>query len=121
MSQMWYWSRVTADADDVRNLLQGLSPALPYLRPHGTVPPAAPRPPGLDACAQHLRELGLTWLVVDLTRPEIGVPVARVIAPELRHCWNRLGAGRLYDVPVRMGWLSEPVPEADLNPRLCPI
>jgi ribosomal protein S12 methylthiotransferase accessory factor len=44
------------------------------------------------------------------------VPVARVVVPGLRHFWRRLGPGRLYDVPVRLGWLAAPVAEAQLNP-----
>ena len=44
------------------------------------------------------------------------MPVAKVIVPGLRHFWKRFAPGRLYDVPVALGWLSEPRPEADLNP-----
>jgi ribosomal protein S12 methylthiotransferase accessory factor len=36
--------------------------------------------------------------------------------PGLRHFWARFAPGRLYDVPVAMGWLERPVPEAELNP-----
>jgi ribosomal protein S12 methylthiotransferase accessory factor len=42
--------------------------------------------------------------------------VARVFAPGLRHFWRRLGPGRLYDVPVTLGWLEEAHGENDLNP-----
>jgi ribosomal protein S12 methylthiotransferase accessory factor len=56
-------------------------------------------------------------LVLDQTRPDIGLPVVKVIVPGLRHFWPRLAPGRLYDVPVAMGWLSEPLRERDL----CPI
>jgi oxazoline/thiazoline synthase len=37
--------------------------------------------------------------------------------PGMRHFWRRLGAGRLYDVPVRLGWLDRPAREDELNPR----
>jgi ribosomal protein S12 methylthiotransferase accessory factor len=30
--------------------------------------------------------------------------------------WKRLGTGRLYDVPVSMGWLKEALTEDELNP-----
>jgi ribosomal protein S12 methylthiotransferase accessory factor len=30
--------------------------------------------------------------------------------------WKRLGLGRLYDVPVSMGWLKETLTEDELNP-----
>ena len=58
---------------------------------------------------------GLEFLVLDQTRPDIGMPVARVIVPGLRHYWRRLAPGRLYDVPVTMGWVDNPLAEADLN------
>jgi ribosomal protein S12 methylthiotransferase accessory factor len=34
----------------------------------------------------------------------------------LRHFWPRFAAGRLYDVPVRLGWLPRPLAEEELNP-----
>jgi ribosomal protein S12 methylthiotransferase accessory factor len=67
--------------------------------------------------AQHaVEQAGLEMLVLDQTRPDIGLPVARVIVPGMRHFWTRFAPGRLYDVPVRMGWLDAPRAEADLNP-----
>jgi ribosomal protein S12 methylthiotransferase accessory factor len=59
---------------------------------------------------------GFEILVLDQTRPDIGVPVVRVVVPGLRHFWPRLGPGRLYDVPVRLGWLPKVQSEAELNP-----
>ena len=55
-------------------------------------------------------------LVVDQTRPDVGMPVCRVIVPGLRHFWRRLGPGRLYDVPVKMGWVKNPLTEDEMNP-----
>jgi len=55
-------------------------------------------------------------LVLDQTRPEIGLPVVKVIVPGLRHFWTRFAPGRLYDAPVRLGWLERPLAETDLNP-----
>jgi oxazoline/thiazoline synthase len=63
-----------------------------------------------------LRGAGLDVFAIDQTRPDVGVPVFRMIVPGLRHIWRRLGPGRLYDVPVALGWLDQPRPEADLNP-----
>jgi hypothetical protein len=40
----------------------------------------------------------------------------KVLVPGLRHFWTRFGAGRLYDVPVQLGWLDRPTAEEDLNP-----
>jgi len=71
---------------------------------------------GLPACVDRLRERGLSVLVVDQTRDEIGLPVVKVIVPGLRHFRPRFAPGRLYDVPVRLGWIERPLREADLNP-----
>lgn len=58
---------------------------------------------------------GIETLVLDQTRPDVGLPVVRVVAPGLRHFWARFGPGRLYDVPVREGWMSRPLSEEELN------
>jgi oxazoline/thiazoline synthase len=70
----------------------------------------------LNACLNVLSTLGLEMLVLDQTRPDIGLPVVKVIVPGLRHFWPRFGAGRLYDVPIKLGWLSHPLNEDELNP-----
>jgi ribosomal protein S12 methylthiotransferase accessory factor len=59
---------------------------------------------------------GMEMLVLDQTRPEVGLPVAKVIVPGLRHFWPRFAPGRLYDVPVRLGWVAQPLAEGELNP-----
>jgi oxazoline/thiazoline synthase len=59
---------------------------------------------------------GLEVLVLDQTRPDIGMPVVKVIVPGLRHFWARFAAGRLYDVPVRLGRLDTATAYQDLNP-----
>jgi ribosomal protein S12 methylthiotransferase accessory factor len=58
----------------------------------------------------------LEVLVLNQTRPDINIPVAKVIVPGLRHFWARFAPGRLYDVPVSMGWLKRPYSERELNP-----
>jgi ribosomal protein S12 methylthiotransferase accessory factor YcaO len=58
----------------------------------------------------------MEMLVLDQTRPDIGLPVVKVIVPGLRHFWTRFAPGRLYDVPVKMGWLERPLTEDELNP-----
>lgn len=67
-------------------------------------------------CQQSIERRGMELLVLDQTRPDIGLKVVKVIVPGLRHFWKRLGAGRLYDVPVQSGWLKEPLQEHELNP-----
>jgi len=58
----------------------------------------------------------MEMLVLDQTRADIGLRVAKVIVSGMRHIWKRLGAARLYDVPVSMGWLKEALTEDKLNP-----
>lgn len=70
----------------------------------------------VDACVARAARLGLETLVVDQTRPDIGLHVVKVVVPGLRHFWPRLAPGRLYDVPVRLGWLERPRAEDELNP-----
>jgi hypothetical protein len=97
----------------------------PYLTPNGD-PPVRP---DLDSkfgrldkreqvmtCMNLVKQLGLDFLVLDQTRPDIEVPVVRVIVPGLRHFYRRFAPGRLYDIPLKLGWLDRPVPESDLNP-----
>lgn len=67
---------------------------------------------GVQIMAEH----GMETLVLDMTRPDIGLSVVKVFVPGLCHFWNRLGARRLYEVPVQMGWLSQPLKEEQLNP-----
>jgi ribosomal protein S12 methylthiotransferase accessory factor len=59
---------------------------------------------------------GMEMLVLDQTRPDVGLPVAKVIVPGMRHFWARFAPGRLYDVPVQLGRAVTPTCEADLNP-----
>jgi len=70
-------------------------------------------------CLDAARRLGLEVLVVDQTRPDIGMPVVKVIVPGLRHFWPRFAPGRLYDVPVALGWRDRPLDESQLNPIAC--
>lgn len=65
---------------------------------------------------QVLESRGLEVLALDQTRPDIGLPVTKMIVPGLRHFWARFAPGRLYDVPVAMGRLDTPLREDELNP-----
>ncbi len=67
-------------------------------------------------CVEITASHGMEILVLDQTRPDIQLNVVKVIVPGLRHFWPRFAPGRLYDVPVKMGWLSEPTKEEELNP-----
>jgi ribosomal protein S12 methylthiotransferase accessory factor len=67
-------------------------------------------------CKDVVEQRGLEMLVLDQTRPEIQLPVVKVVVPGLRHFWARFAPGRLYDVPVQLGWLDRALSEEELNP-----
>ena len=66
-------------------------------------------------CVDRLKRSGLETFVLDQTRPDIQLPVCRVIVPGLCHFWRRLGTRRLYDGPVAMAWRRSPIAETDVN------
>ncbi len=96
----------------------------PYLRPTvGQRPRAAadyggpaPGAPDLDDISAIARRAGLDLLILDQTRPDIKLPVVKVVAPGMRHFWPRFAPGRLFDAPVRLGRLARPTGYAELNP-----
>ncbi|HVL60812.1 MAG TPA: TOMM precursor leader peptide-binding protein [Microbacterium sp.] len=67
-------------------------------------------------CRERVEQSGMSMYVLDQTRPDIGLPVVRVVVPGLRPFWSRYAPGRLYDLPVQLGWLEKPNTRADLNP-----
>ncbi|MFI7300068.1 TOMM precursor leader peptide-binding protein [Streptomyces sp. NPDC050121] len=127
---------LTAETTDGTSAYQGTDPEAldwfrhattanqPYLLPaarRSTRPPAALRPPADAAEQVHalvalLRRHGLDVLVLDQTRPDVELPVAKVMIPGLRPHWAGFGPGRLFDVPVALGRLTRPTDYADLNP-----
>ena len=69
----------------------------------------------VDYCRSLVEAQGMEFLVLDQTRPDIKLPVVRVIVPGMRHFRARYAAGRLYDVPVKMGLQKYPLREFQLN------
>ena len=98
----------------------------PWTRPDPALPtrsPAswryAPRADLLDdvrAVTDLVAGAGMELLVLDQSRPDLGMPVVKVLVPGMRHFWARLAPGRLYDVPVAMGRLTEATEYEQLNP-----
>jgi ribosomal protein S12 methylthiotransferase accessory factor len=135
VQQMWgsTWDRQQhqmqggffANAGSEWNRLVNLSNS-PHLSPTGSYPidqvqKGLPRAKmsierSNDELLGRLNDAGLRAYFVDLTRDDIQVPCVRAIVPGLRHFWRRMAPGRLYDVPVRMRWLSDPMSEDDMNP-----
>ncbi|MBO0738793.1 MAG: TOMM precursor leader peptide-binding protein [Alphaproteobacteria bacterium] len=70
----------------------------------------------VKTCMAVTGRAGLDFLVLNQTRPDIEVPVVRVIVPSLRHFYRRFAPGRLYDIPVKLGLRERPLSEAELNP-----
>ncbi len=96
----------------------------PYLAPHGETEPtlgsvnnegSVDQLDEVTFCVELAKGKGLDLLVADQTRPDIGLPVAKVVVPGLRHYWPRFAPGWLYDVPVEMGLLSRKWQEGQLN------
>lgn len=114
------------DAAPARWYLSATLDQHPYLRPDQA---AAARSPAdfpaqrwsggreaVLACQRTVESLGLEMLVLDQTRPDIGLPVVKVMVPGLRHFWPRYAPGRLYDTPVQLGWIDRRLTEDELNP-----
>ena len=99
---------------------------MPYLRPDPAVRPRTPahyaHVPATDLrqditdVQRRLERLGLDVMVLDQTRPDVGLPVVKAIVPGMRGFWARFAPGRLFDVPVRLGRLDAPTPYEQLNP-----
>lgn len=70
----------------------------------------------VEQCCAAVESKGMDLLVLDQTRPDIGMPVVRVMVPGLRHFWPRYAPGRLFEVPVEMKWRKNPMTEAEINP-----
>jgi ribosomal protein S12 methylthiotransferase accessory factor len=124
------------DAEGVRFWKTATLASDPYLAPDGSAPlrtlgdyreleggrvgEHSPTPSDLYddivSCARTLEARGLEVFLLDQTRPDAGLHVVRVIVPGLRHFWARFAPGRLYDVPVKLGWLPRALAEHELNP-----
>ncbi|KEO80924.1 TOMM precursor leader peptide-binding protein [Tumebacillus flagellatus] len=104
----WWWRTATVENQ-------------PYLLPNETIPAktaadfAQVEVTDLRDAVLHCQSLvesaGLEMLLLHLTRPDIGLPVVKVIVPGLRHFWNRFAPGRLYEAA---GELARE--ERELNP-----
>lgn len=67
------------------------------------------------AIVEHLKCLDLETLALDYTRPPIPIHTAKVFVPGLCHIWPQLGNNRLYNTPIKLGWLDEPLNEQTIN------
>lgn len=102
----------------------------PHMRPGGKRALTAglqsmtrPRDPteSLPLCATLCRKKNQQLLILDVTKPSFKVSVVRTIVPGMRHFKARFAPGRLYQVPIAIGWLSSPTSEYDLTRLPIPI
>ncbi|MFJ8311736.1 MULTISPECIES: TOMM precursor leader peptide-binding protein [unclassified Streptomyces] len=108
-----WWRRATSDG---RPYLTA-DPALPRRGPDDWVyTPNTDLGDDVAAITEAVRSRGMDLLVLDQTRPDLDIPVVKVIVPGMRHFWPRFAPGRLYTTPVMLGRRSEPTPFEDLNP-----
>lgn len=136
VGQMWYDARRTGAMSQMLRtwLLAETLTTQPWLEPltlidapspcSGTpssstspVPADAPGAmPSWRPIVDRLEAVGLRAYAIDHSRTDVALRTVRAVVPGLRHVWNRRAPGRLYDVPVRLGWLAQRTAEEDLNP-----
>ncbi len=76
---------------------------------------------GISAALERSHSLGLEFLVADLTQPDVEMPVVKVIVPGVRRAYREFAPGRLYDIPVELGWRSLPAAEAEVSEMPSPM
>ena len=121
--QFWFWDQQMGPSEDRGLWLQAsFLNNRPHLTPHGLATVPTPSTLGIDErlslCLSGLSHAGVEAYAADLTRPEIAIPVMRVIAPGLQHYGPRFGGDRIYQVPVKLGWLDRPLAESEMNPEV---
>ncbi|MFE4589047.1 TOMM precursor leader peptide-binding protein [Streptomyces laurentii] len=88
----------------------------PHIPEHWEYTPRGNLRDDIEAAHALTRAHGMELLVLDQTRPDVGLPVVKVIVPGMRHFWARFAPGRLYDTPVRLGRRDRPARYEELNP-----
>lgn len=66
-------------------------------------------------CQRIVEEKNMELLVLDQTRADVGLRVVKMVVPGMQHMWRRLGGRRLYDSPVKSGYLRVSLTEDQLN------
>jgi thiazole/oxazole-forming peptide maturase SagD family component len=77
-------------------------------------------PKSIECALQRLLDVvsakGMEVLLLDLSRPDVEMAVARAVIVGMRQIYPRFAPGRMYEVPVKLGWRLRPPTEAQLNP-----
>lgn len=66
---------------------------------------------------EKLAELGHETLVLNYSRSHLPIKTAKVFVPGLCYIWPQFGNYRLYQAPVKLGWLDEAKTESTINPQ----
>ena len=111
---LWWWK--TARLADCAWLAPSADAPIRAASDFPAIESAADTRDDVEYCRALVEARDMEFLVLDQTRPDIGMSVVRVIVPGLRHFWARFAPGRLYDVPVSMGRRKRAPAEAELNP-----
>jgi len=69
----------------------------------------------LEWLLNSLKKAGMTTYASNYTNSSIGFPVTKVFVPGMRHFWPRFAEGRLYDLPVKLGYMQKKKSESELN------
>ena len=67
------------------------------------------------SCVELAKSWGLEMLILEQTRENIGMSVVKVVVPGMRSWWARFAPGRLYTLPVQLGWRVTAKAESELN------
>jgi thiazole/oxazole-forming peptide maturase SagD family component len=73
----------------------------------------------IEICLSFLKEIKSEVIAVDLSQPDIPFPVVRMLAtqlqPILHRDYSRRFSPRFFEVPVKLGFRSEPLPVSAIN------
>jgi len=69
----------------------------------------------LDWLLDQYKQKDISVYAINMTSSSIGFPVVKVFAPSMRHFWPRFGEGRLFDLPVKLGYVEKAKDEDSMN------
>ncbi|MBU4131469.1 MAG: TOMM precursor leader peptide-binding protein [Proteobacteria bacterium] len=75
----------------------------------------------IEICSEKVSHQNLELLILDQSRKDTNMAVAKVFVPGMLDFEPRLAHGRLYDTPIKMNWRDRPMNEADINPEVFPF
>jgi oxazoline/thiazoline synthase len=110
--------RCFLSAEDAQSDMSFLTPEeqLPPTLCSDFSPPVARQPKQqVLSCVELVKSWGLEMITLEQTRENIGMPVVKVVVPGMRSWWARFAPGRLYTLPVQLGWLASAKVESEMN------